>query len=401
MKNILGYFAFVYSAVCLIQAIFLPPNFLASLDNLLFPMALLSLLPFFKKAYLRSWELYAFILFFVFVLFSEILHNGGRLPTEIATFVNFTKGPLIFLFLNLHHEFIFKLKLQKVLYVAFGVLIALNLFMILNMYGSGQWLQNVFSPKPEMNNLFFNVTGTFRLSGTQMNPNDNGIIWGVLCLFFFFSRFKSFHLGIICLVFLFTTQSRTVFIGFGLTSLCFLFARYLNRENLKRIALIFTGIVAILIPAMLYGPKNLSQLLNGSAFKSHSFQQRFQNFTGIFDQPASQQWFGNGWMRTLPTDSEVYIDSEWLTFFYSYGFIGFALLLLTFALFVLKIYRMHEKFKAAHGVLILVAIAGLSNFVLLNDKISIFVFVILFILCSFYTKFQEVADNQAEEQPSK
>ena len=167
LKDYINLGAITYVIICILQAIVFPPSFLSSLDNVFFIFALLNILLINIEE--KEWRFITltFLLFFSWSVASDLFNHGYAMMSNITYLFYFLKWPAILvtvLDFAKRGSVIYRMR-----YFVDGLLffvISINLFLVFNPFGYGEFLQNVFTPKPYSNFVFFNEFQNFRLIGT-------------------------------------------------------------------------------------------------------------------------------------------------------------------------------------------------------------------------------------------
>jgi len=341
LKDIINLGAVTYVIICILQAVLFPPAFLGSLDNVFFIFALLNIAIINIEE--KEWRLItlSFLLFFSWSVASDLFNHGYAVKSNITYLLYFVKWPAILVtVLNLVKR---KSAMQKMRYfvdVLLFLIISINLFLLVNPFDYGESLQNVFTPKPYSNFVFFNEFQNFRLIGTQMNSNDNAVIMSLYYFYYLMIDNKKWYFILIvgCLIVL--TQSRTVFILTVVLTLLFLFFSLKDRMSNKRF-IQSSMAVCVLLSVIVLSSGNLRSLFNGEAFRSNSLMVRLDNLSSALSLDSNTLLLGRGTILNPIDTLGVYIDSEYVRVILQYGFIGMAFWVLI-AVAILKQFKLRS-----------------------------------------------------------
>jgi hypothetical protein len=373
MKSVLSflkYGALFYCLISFLNALILPPAYELSIDNYFFIFGLLhlALITFKNKEY--TILVIAFGLFFGWTLVVDFAKHGADFKSNIPYLLYFLKWPVILVtLLDAFKSGKWSEYYPKAIDGLFLTLLAVNLLMLLNAGDIGETIQSLYAPKDYTNFVYYNEFGTFRLAGTQMNPNDNAILFCCFYIYYLSFRPKAWHYLLLALGIIILTQSRTIFLV-TLAVSAITAIKHLNVfKNKKQLALFLLGGFLIGV-AIVFSFPNLRSMFNGDALVSSSFMQRVSNLSNALDSDGLTLVIGNGVIKNPLMEFGVFIDSEFIAVLVQYGLVGILLWIM-----VLIAINIHFKFKSVQGrywFLITVLILGTSatNYAFLHGSIG-------------------------------
>ncbi len=392
LKEITRIGALIYVVVCILQVLLFPPNFLSSLDNYFFIFALIHILiiNLTSKGY-RKISI-AFLLFFSWSLISEYINHGLDGITNIPYLLYFLKWPAILVtLLNFQKNTIHSRKVKLFVDGLFFTIVSINLFLLINPFGYGEILQNIFSPKEYANFVYYNEFRNFRLVGTQMNPNDNAVILSLFYFYYLLMDSKKWYFSIILGGLVLLTQSRTVFILLILLTVVFLFVKLKKVMSKKRFfhVSLFIGIFLI---SFIYSSNNLRSIFTGEAFRSHSVQVRLDNFTNAIDSNSNSLSLGNGVITNPVEQFGVHIDSEFIVIILQFGIIG--LVFWGLILLALATQFKQKTIAFSYWIVLIILIVGVSltNFTFTHSHIGVAITFFLGVI--YYSSKDEISPPQ-------
>ncbi len=358
LKDYINLGAITYVIICILQAIVFPPSFLSSLDNVFFIFALLNILLINIEE--KEWRFITltFLLFFSWSVASDLFNHGYAMMSNITYLFYFLKWPAILvtvLDFAKRGSVIYRMR-----YFVDGLLffvISINLFLVFNPFGYGEFLQNVFTPKPYSNFVFFNEFQNFRLIGTQMNSNDNAVILSLFYFYYLMIDSKKWYFILILGVLIVLTQSRTVFILTVVLTMLFLFFSLKNRMSNMRFML-SSMFVGVLLSIIVLSSGNLRSLFNGEAFRSNSLMVRLENLSSALSFDGNSLLLGRGTILNPIDTLGVYIDSEYVRVILQYGFIGMAFWVLI-AVAILKQFKLRSM-NFSYWLVLMTFVFGVS-----------------------------------------
>ena len=368
-KKIINYLAWTYLVVCLLQVLILPREFLGFLDNIFFLFALTQVvLDSISNKELRP----------IFIIFS-----GFFLWTFVSQFYsNYSNG----WFSNLSYQLVI-LKLlcilllvnnvlkkdenaaifRRIVDVMFLALVFLNLFIAINPFGIGESIQNLYTSSNYTDFVYYHEPGVFRLSGTQLNPNNNAIVW--MCFAVYYLQFlkRKWALLLLAIGILFLTQSRTNVIALIACLFIYFLIQFWSKRNMKR--LIYVAL-PILAGALFFILKSsyLRALFTGEAFVSKSFLIRLDNYMYLSNFSLFELFIGKG-VINKPIDTLGFsLDSEYLGLIFQFGIIG---LFCWLALLIGILKRNKDRNLQVYLFVLVIIINSFTNLTFLNLQIGV------------------------------
>lgn len=378
--------AFVYAVVCLCQAVIIPVNHGGFLDNLLFPFALITFgygLVFDKTV---RWISIPFLTLFVYtVVVNFSLKTATEASGNLMYQMYFLKWPVVFVsFYLFFKEFSARLSFRELLMLTFYALVSINCFLVIDPFGLGEWVQNFYSTKPLTNFYYFHEAGAFRLSGTQMNPNENAIIFS-----FFFVYFLKFsprwYLLLMSGIMIFLCQSRTGIILVLFILILWAINNMIEKGQRKNLWRLLLGIIAVGIVGSMFST-NFKSIANGEAFRSNSLMIRLNNYLTAFDVDTATLWTGRGVLDDPLAQLGVYIDAELVAIIMQYGLIGLLIWLIVLMVPIAKLKYAQVWSSYVFWLTILIFGNCLTNFVYLNPTLGTVTMLFLVGACQFPDK---------------
>lgn len=364
-ERILHILALLFVVFSLIGELFFPSSLRFVLDDFLFPFGLLFLaLTFFKEPKWR-WVILTFVAMSVWGMMSDIMANGGIRTAPIGMLLRWLKWPIICIVVAELPKL--KIKENQIalgIRFLFLILSGINIWMMLNLFGSGKWLSEVFTPKTDIMVSNYYEIGSFRLSGTMRNPNNNAILFGLFLLYFLYTNARKYWKYILfAFVIIFLTQSRTVL----LITLAILGMYVLNKNSRKtNMILIPAGLISLVIGLFLFRSKNLMSIIDGTAFRSNSWKTRIEHYELLFNSSVSETLLGHGIILDPFSAVGFYFDTEYLSIGYQYGIVGLFIWISAIAALFMMIRKVDRKSTFGWAIVILVFGVATTNFTLLN-----------------------------------
>jgi hypothetical protein len=374
MKSILTlikYGAFFYCLVSVLNALVQPPAYELNIDNYLFVFGLahLALITFKKKEY--TILILAFGLFFGWTLIVDFAKHGMDMKSNVPYLLYFLKWPVILVtLLDTSKSSKWIEHYPKAIDAVFLTLLGINLFMLLNIGGMGESAQLLYAPKAYTNFIYYNEFGTFRLSGTQMSPNDNAILFCCFYIYYLSFRPKAWHYLLLALGIIILTQSRTIFL-MTLAVSAFAAVKHLNVFKSKKQLLVFLFGGLLIGVTIIFSFSNLRSMFTGDAFVSSSFMQRVSNLSNALESDGLTLVIGNGVIKNPLLEIGAYIDSEIIAVLLQYGFVG--ILLWIVLLIAINIQFTFKSVQGFYWFLITILILGTSvtNYAFLHGSIGV------------------------------
>ena len=329
------------------------------LENLLLPFIFIAIIGVdtFKSNKPIIYTLLA--LFFASVLSNVVNFKGLESYVNSIRFIKY-----IFLFLITGHLII---KQKNVFYTIIDLLviclIVINLIQIFNPFDWGYELLKIYSNHSqnyELNRVF---NRNFRLFGTQNNPNNNAIIWGMVSFYYYVKNIEknsiwNYVVIFFSLIFLFLTQSRTSLVG-----LVFSFTVYYFIKNfsIKTTATLFGGGIFGIILLKFSGLSYMQQLLTTNPLEIHSFQLRFQTWSALIDLWMKQPLFGLGLETNYVEIIGQAPDNEFLFFIASGGVLFIIPYLFLFVTLLIVGFKNLKSKNPFYGLYVLLPLFLLLN----------------------------------------
>ncbi|MFT6983101.1 MAG: hypothetical protein ACJAUD_001872 [Crocinitomicaceae bacterium] len=253
--------------------------------------------------------------------------------------------------------------------------------MLLNIGGMGESIQLLYAPKAYTNFIYYNEFGTFRLSGTQMNPNDNAILFCCFYIYYLSFRPKAWHCLLLALGIIILTQSRTIFL-MTLAISAFAAVKYLNVFKSKKQLLVFLFGGLLIGVIIIFSFSNLRSMFTGDAFVSSSFMQRVSNLSNALESDGLTLVIGNGVIKNPLLEFGAYIDSEIIAVLLQYGFVG--ILLWIIVLIAINIQFTFKSVQGFYWFLITILILGTSvtNYAFLHGSVGVILTLFLGLSCA-------------------
>lgn len=367
-KSIVLFLAVFYVLLSIVQVLFLPYGFVDSLDNWFFVVGFLFTLylSFIDKK--SRMIFFSFSLLFIWTFVSQIQNGIDNLFHNLNYHFIFIKWAVI-LIVSMHTLEDKKLSkfIAPTINTIFLILVGLNLLIAINPQGLGELLQHNYTSSNYSDFVFFNEPGSFRLAGTQLNPNDNALIFGCFILYFFQEIKRNWVFVLIAIGILVLTQSRTIVLILIFIGLYILVKNGWNKITLKKIMVLFLPILLLGI-LLFFNSNYLVSLFNGDAFVSNSFLSRIENYNFLTSFSLKDLIVGKGVLQNTPDTFGFYFDSEYLGIIFQFGIIGLICWLLIIITF-LKI----SKNIFIRLFLVLILFTSFTNFTFLNLQTAVII----------------------------
>lgn len=345
-----------YIFVLLFVDLLLPPNGLLSISNILLPFVLIGQsIVFFRHKYFRIIGIIISVWCF-YSLTNNYIHPPLTFQecTEIFRLVKILAISFSVLYVYKYYPNI----VPRLLVVSFLLQVAIVAFQLLKI----DWFIDVYVPRLEQVIILKHGLIDARVSGIFSNPNDLGFFNLLCALYFFFSNSRSrYFLLTLALLVVFMSQSRTVFIALlfiiGVLSTYYYFKNKKIKFNPKPMLLV----VALVFIFCLFLP-NTRSLLDGSAFKSHSFLARFEIIGNTIEVNKTSVFFGQGYVADIPKIVGGAIDNEYAFVYLQSGLIGLLLLATTVILGLILVRKFPSRlfFYISFAVFFIVGFTNLS-----------------------------------------
>jgi hypothetical protein len=351
-----------YIFVILFIDFLLPPNGFVSISNILLPIILLGqIFFFFQHKYFRIfgiivsiWSIYKLIVNYIYppLTFQEL--------TEI--FRLFKLLAIVFSVFYIHqYSHIVVSRLIVVSFIFQVVIVAFQLIGI-------DYFINAYVLRPELIDLHRYGLTDVRVSGVFLNPNDLGFFNLLVALYFYFSANQSrYFLLSLALLVVFMSQSRTIFITLLVVILILSISNYFKNKKIKFNPKPAILILSLIIVFSLLLP-NTQSLIDGSAFKSHSFLARFEIIGNTIELNKSSMLIGQGYVNDIPKIVGGAIDNEYALIYLQYGLIGLLLLFATL-IFSLRLIKSFPNKLFFYTSLVVFLIVGFTNLSFSNFEV--------------------------------
>lgn len=369
LKKVSNFLAGIYVVICLLQVLIFPREFLGFVDNLFFVFALLHVV---LESATNKESRHFLLMFFVFFIWTFVSqafsqYNNGWL-SNLSYQLIFLKMACV---LIISKGFIEKAEkphvIRTIIDYVFFLLVFFNLFVAFNPCGVGELIQNAYTSSNFTDFVYYHEPGVFRLAGTQLNPNNNAIVW--MCFVVYYLQFlnKKWALFLIALGILFLTQSRTNVIALVICLFIYFMIHFWKKGNWKR--LIYFGL-PMMVVGLLFVLKSsyLKSLFTGDAFASHSFLARLENYMHLSNYSFFELFTGKG-VINKPIDTIGFsMDSEYLGVIFQFGIIG---LVCWIGNIITLIKWNKDKNQMMYFLILLVLINSFTNLTFLNLQIGV------------------------------
>ena len=375
-ERILHYLALTFVVFSLVGALFIPAHIRFIFDDLFFPFGLIFLAVTFFKYPKWRWLILAFGAIACWGILSDVLANGTIRTGTLGMLVRWLKWPIILISVtDLGNLKVRKSQVENGVVFAFLIMVGMNILMMIDPFGIGKSLSEMYTQKIEILLSNYHEFGAFRLSGMMRNPNTNAVLFGLFLLYFLHANARKYWMYILmAFVLIFLTQSRTVMLV-----IVAVLAIYILSKNSRKLNLIIipTGILTLFGGAYLFRSTSLMSIFNGSAFQSNSWTNRVEHYGVLFKSGASDLLLGHGIILDPVSSVGFYFDSEYLSIGYQYGLIGLLIWLIIIGL-ILQISRKADR-KSTFGWTLVLFIFGIAstNFSFLNVECATLMMVLV------------------------
>ena len=366
-------------AFILIMNFLIPERWsISRLENLLLPLIGVIIVSI-NKFKVNKTIIYTLIALFIATVLSNIANSKGLNAYMIS--LRFLK--YIFIFLLVSHSAIRQRKSIDTIFDFFAIaLIIINCIQIINPFGWGIDLLQLYSNHEQNYELNEHLNRNFRLFGTQNNPNNNAVLWSMLCIYYFartLSRKSILNYTIICfgILFIFLTQSRTCLLGIVIAG-----GTYLLVQNfsIKRVSLLLIGGLFVIALIQLSGLSYMQQIIHNNPLKISSLNQRYDVWESLFELWKTEPILGLG----LNTDFISLVgkspDSEYFYFLAGNGLI-FIIPYLFLLLYIITTGIIKIKTSSSYVLYImlptLLIINAITNYSFNNIKIATLFFILI------------------------
>lgn len=395
--NLVKYISAFYLAVAILICISWPLEDVFFFENVLFiPSFLFAIFLVIKnRGYYLQFALITLSVFFT-LLILELYNNQELIFDHLLYLLRWIKYGVIFI---LTLCFFRKSNLDQIIICVKGSFLLLAFFNILiyiNAFGIGEFLQYLHSPKDTFALSNFHEPGVFRLGGTMMNPNDNGILFGLFFLLFVLHEsFKDYYFAIISFLIVLLTQSRTaVLILLGILLIWIIYFIIKTKVSKKQF---FLGIFIIITTITFFSVFNfnyISTVFTGKAFQSNSFIIRIENFKSIINSSNDILISGQGVITDQVAVFGKYLDSELTTVIAQFGLIGLFIWLVLIASMIIIAIKKTIHSKVFISFIILYSGTSLTNLSFFNTQLGLLLFVFLGLTFKSKNEINNEANNK-------
>lgn len=371
MNRIVSYIITLYVVIVAVSSLLLPPMNIISIDNWLLPFALLAIIYYYFKT--RAFRIN--FLLIVLIIGSGIISNyinEGLTFNEILWSVRWLKLIIIgwasyYLYTN-NRQFAESLILTVFIGVTF-----INALQLMGVHA----IVDLYAPKAEISDLINRSLIDGRLSGTFMNPNNNGFVFALFGIYFLvFAVRAKYILVSISGVLIILSQSRSAFLAFLLTVLVVsIFVLY--RDNRRRLLYFIGGLCVFFMIAIQLNLKNLNSIFDGSAFRSNSITTRIEVIQKTIEVNEQHMYLGHGKINDIPQFLGYSIDNEYAYLYLEYGVLGLFFFLLLLVFLIILSMAQNKGHPASIGLILVMVFCGLTNLSFTNVEVGP-VFAILF-----------------------
>lgn len=374
MSRNIDLLSFGVIALALFLASFVPEGiFFTRPENLLLPIAVV-LLIFRQEIYYETGMVSILVGFFLVSVIS-IYING--LSVEHYRWAIRPVKYLVLLLLTLNLSSTYK---KKISYVLLFILLISAVVMIIekyNLLGMGDLIFHVFT---HHNKSKFIRGDSYRIIGTMMNPNNNGIFLMTLFVFFVV-QLKEINkrwpilVLLILITLIFFAQSRTAIIALIVVSILSVLLFGLNRNTLF---ILLGGIVVGGVILAFSKASYVGQLFEKNPLEIGEFKARFYDWNILLDQWKKSKIWGVGVI-----DNSIFrfgADSEYYYVLATRGILGsvFYLAMIMYPLFLsIKKDRVISNISLAILLPVLYAVVAITNFGIMNVRLAIIYFVLI------------------------
>lgn len=367
---IIKYCLLTYVVLVVLTTLLLPPINIVSLDNFLFPIAIIGLMMhYYKLRFFRISLLFIFILIGTAVMSNVIngLINFSAMSFSVRWLKIFTVAWSVYFTISTNKVFF-----EKLILLSFLGMVIINALQLMGI----NVIIDLYAPKTEYIDILQTTLIDARLFGTFLNPNNNGLVFALFGIYFFASEIpRKYVLTSISGLLLLMTQSRTAFIAFVI-ALIVTAAIRLYKKKIKQFLWMLAGTAFSLLLLAQLKFNNLSSLFDLSAFQSNSVKIRQEVIRNTIEVNNNTKWFGKGHVHDIPQLVGGSIDNEYAYVYLQYGIIGLLLILIWVSLlFILSI--RNRAVLGGLGLLIIMLICGLTNLSFSSLETST-IFIVLF-----------------------
>lgn len=372
----------VYIFALLFLDLLLPPYGFISISNLLLPIVLLGqVIVFYNHKYFKIFGVITSV-WCIYKLINNYVHPPLTFQELTEIFRLFKLFAIVFsvVYIQRYHQNI----VRNFVEISFILQVLVVAFQLLGV----DYFIDTYTIRPEqVVSLKYGLVDG-RVSGVFLNPNDLGFFNILYALYFFFNKEinkirSRYFLITLALSIVFISQSRTVFIALLATILMVSVYHYLKNKkikfNLKPVLLILSLVVlfSLLLP-------NTRSLIDGSAFKSHSFLSRFEIIGNTIDVNKSSILIGQGYVVNISEMVGGAIDNEYAFVYLQYGLIG--LVLLFISIFVaLRVVRTFPNKLFFYATLLVFFIVGFTNLSFSNFEVIPYFAIVMVLIAKMHS----------------
>lgn len=286
-----------------------------------------------------------------------------------------------------------KVRISPILDACFCGLVVFHIFHYYNILDFNSLVMPLYCGADSPHLLFFGYDSlgnpvTKRALGTMGNPNTNALLF-----LFFMIRYaprinwtrKDCILFFIALIVFLCCQSRTGIVA----GIIMLIINYLlSGINWKKMIIQVISILAISafvlyfaeimqfshIPLPIRGMNYSLSLLDSSALKSNSWNERIQIWKELLGMVQEKPIFGFGPNKNYFYENHIYAENEYVLMIWRYGIIGLLLYLMLYLLPFWKSYKTAKHFIESKNTLLIIsvfAVSALANCPFSDVKLSI------------------------------
>ena len=281
--------------------------------------------------------------------------------------------------------------IQKAILVCFVLMVFINSLQLVNPYGIGSFIAKFYTHHRSYYEMSDGVDRTFRLIGTAVNPNNNGVLWLLMFIYFlhqFLFKIGKYNIILIGISFLFIilTQSRTTLVAALLSAVIFMFIKGVNLKTLLYFfCVLFLGFILVISLNFTY----IMQLFLYNPLELHSLQLRFAVWREMWDFYLQKPFFGWGFIDGLDHFLNASPDNEHIYVLLLNGALGLMIFLWLLIYPIIIYFSKMDKFK--HVMIIVLfgisfLILGLTNVTIINVRVGLIFFAYSGITYSFLAK---------------
>jgi len=378
--NIFKYTSLLYLFVVILINVSWPLENIFFFENFLFIPSFLfaSFIILKNKGYYLRFSLITFCVFLsLFIL--ELLSNQEIIFGHILYLLRWIKYGVVFVLTLYFYRTLNATQLNNVVKGCFLLLVGINIVIYLNLFGMGEYLQFLHSPKESFAFSNFHEPGVFRLGGTFINPNDNGIIFSLFFLLFALHKYlKDHYFTILAILMVLLTQSRTaMLLSVGMVLILIIYYAIHSKVTRRQI---FIGLLTIIILFTFFSIFNfsyISTLFTGKAFESNSFVIRIENFSNVVGTSNEVLFIGRGVINDQIAIFGKYLDSELTLVIAQFGIVGLCIWLAFIFIMIKMALRSDIHSKVFISFVILYVGTSVTNLSFFNTQLGLLLFVFL------------------------